>query len=236
MNVERPELRLVREKLESVLAPELAASILFEALTESGGRPPSTGEATLALVEGPLARVLGRRVRTTERDVIVSDLVELLRAIVGPALTPAQPIHVAKYRREHEPTLEVTRDRGAVSVLVLAGKEDLATRLEATLGPGRVSARTLTTRAELSALLGRDSRFPAIVLVDAVEFPAIEPVELADLLERTPAGTVHAIWGGDLPYGSMILGELVERRVPATPLDRREGIEPLLDLVRSRRA
>lgn len=234
MNIERPELRLVREKLESVLSPQLASSILFEALAEVGGRPPASGEATLALVEGPLARVLGRRVRGTEGDVIMGELLEMLRAIVGPVLTPVTPMSRAQVR-ELEVTLEIALDKGAVGVLVLAGKEDLAMRLEAALGPGRVATRTLTTGGELTTAM-RSGRVPPIVLVDAVEFPSIEPVDLAKLLERSPPGTVHAIWGADLAYGSVVLGELVERRIPATPLDRREGIEPFLDLVRSRRA
>lgn len=234
MNAERPELKLVREKLESVLAPALASSVLFEALAEVGGRPPTSGEATLALVEGPLARVLGRRVRGAEADVIVDELVATLRMIVGPAVTPATPMS-RQQLRELEVTLEIPLDRGAVAVLVLAGKEDLALRLEAALGPARVATRTVTTQSELASRIG-SGRLPPIVLVDAVEFPTIEPVELARMLERSTPGTIHAIWGADLAYGSMVLAELVARRLPATPLDRREGIEPFLDLVRSRKA
>lgn len=234
MNLERPELKLVREKLESLVAPELASSILFEALAEVGGRPPASGEATLALVEGPLARVLGRRVRGAEADLIIDELVGMLRMIVGPAATPIAPMSRAQVR-DLEITLEISLDKGAVAVLVLSGREDLAMRLEAALGPGRITTRTFTTHDELSARV-KGGRLPPIVLVDAVEFPSIEPVDLATLLQRSPKGTVHAIWGADLAYGSMVLGELVQRRIPATPLDRREGIEPLLDLVRSRRA
>jgi hypothetical protein len=233
MNVERPELRLVREKLESLLAPELASSILFDALAEVGGAPPASGEATLALVEGPLARVLGRRVRKAEADVIVRELVDTLRVIVGPALTPVQPMTREKVR-ELEITLEIQIGRGAVGVLVLSSKPDLAMRLEAALGPGRISTRTLATGAMLESQL-RAAELPPIVLVDAVEFAPVEPVELAAVLKRSRKGTIHAIWGADLAYGSMVLGELLARRVPATPLDRREGIEPFLDLVKSRR-
>lgn len=233
MNLERPELRLVRERLESVLAPELAASILFEALAEVGGLPPASGEATLALVQGPLARALARRARSADAELIVSELNEILHQIVGPAVTPATPMTRTKMR-ELDATLEIQLGKGAVAVLVLAGKRDLAMRLEAALGPGRIATRTLSTLAEAIAHL-RAATFPPIVLVDSVEFPAIEPVDLAAALRESPAGTVHAIWGADLAYGSVLLGELVERRVPATPLDRREGIEPFLDLVRSRR-
>ena len=106
MNPERPELRLVREKLESVLAPELASSILFESLGEVGGMPPATGEATLALVEGPLARVIGRRVRGAEGKMIVTELIDLLRQIVGPTMTPVTPLSRAQVR-ELEITLEM---------------------------------------------------------------------------------------------------------------------------------
>ena len=234
MNLERPELRLVREKLESVLAPDLASSVLFEALAEGDGRPPATGEATLAFVEGALRRVLGRRIRGETGTLILTDLTELLTAIVGPQLTPVSPMHRGKVVRDMDVTFEITRDKGAVVVLVVGGRDALAARLEAALGPGRIATRTVTTQHELEGQLR--ASFPPIVLIDAMEFPSIEPVALAMLLERSPPGTIHAIWGADLAYGSMLLGELLARRVSATPLDRREGIEPLLDLVRSRRA
>lgn len=233
MSLERPELRLVREKLESVLAPELATSVLFEALAEVGGQPPASAEATLALVEGPLSRVLRRRVRGPDGDLIVAELVELLNQIARPALTSVTPAARGK-ARELDITLEIQLGPGAVAVLVLGANENLAMRLEAALGPRRIATRTLSTLGELKAQL-RAAAFPPIVLVDSVEFPTIEPAELAAALQQSPAGTVHAIWGADLAYGAVVLGELVERRMPATPLDRREGIEPFLDLVRSRR-
>lgn len=233
MNLERPELRLVREKLESLLAPELASSILFDALAEVGGMPPASGEATLALVEGPLARVLGRRVRGGEGDLIVAELVEMLRVIVGPSVTPAVPMTREKVR-ELEITLQIQLGVGAVGVLVLSGKNDLAMRLEAALGPGRIMTRTISSANALDTALAA-AEGPPVILVDAVEFPSIEPNDLAASLGRSPKGSVHAIWGADLAYGSMVLGELVAKRVPATPLDRREGIEPFLDLVKSRR-
>lgn len=234
MNLERPELRLVREKLESVLAPALASSVLFEALADGDGRPPSTGEGTLAFVKGPLARVLARKIRGETGTVIVKDLTEMLEAIVGPQLTPVSPAHRNKVVRDMDVTFEITRDKGAVPVLVLASQDALAARLEAALGPGRISTRTVSTKHELEGQLKKTS-FAKILLVDAIEFPSIEPVALAALLQSSPPGTIHAIWGADLAYGSVLLGELLEKRVPATPLDRREGIEPLLDLVRSRR-
>jgi hypothetical protein len=234
MSLERPEMRLVREKLESVLAPTMASSVLFDALAEVGGRPPGNGEATLALVEGPLARVLARRVRGLDGDAIIEELIETLRVVVKPVATPATPELRARFR-ELDATLEVTPTEGAVPVLVLAGNDNLAMRLEAVLGPGRIATRTLYTRGELIGQL-KSSSTPQIVLIDATEVPAIEPVDLAALLSGTRPGTVHAIWGADLAYGAAALTQLVEQKVPATPIDRKEGIEPFVDLVRSRRA
>jgi hypothetical protein len=136
--------------------------------------------------------------------------------------------------RDLEVTLEIQIGRGAVGVLVVSNKPDLAMRLAATLGPGRITTRTISSVAALEQQL-RVAEYPPIVLVDSVEFAALEPRDLAAVLQRSPKGTVHAIWGADLAYGSMVLAELVERRIGATPLDRREGIEPFLDLVKSRR-
>jgi hypothetical protein len=227
MNVERPELRLVREKLESVLAPALAQSALFEALAEAGGRPPTSRDAVVALIEGPLCKALSRRLDAEDLDALVKEIVETVERVfaAAPPLAKGRP-------RELEITLEITRGKGAVGVLVFSGSDDLAARLEVALGPDRVAARTCTNRNEVESLLR--GNVPPILLVDSVDFPPIEPVELAELLASAPRGTVRAIWGADLGYGSVVLGELVERRAPATPLDRREGIDPLLDLVRSR--
>jgi hypothetical protein len=234
MNFERPEMRLVREKLESVLAPTMASSVLFDALAEVGGRPPTTGEATLALVEGPLSRVLARRLRGVEGDALIEELVETLRMVVKPAMTPAAP-PLRMRPRESDPTLEVTPTEGAVPVLVLAGSDNLAMRLVAVLGPGRIATRTLYNKAELTGQL-RSSSTPQIILIDATDVPAIEPADLATLLSGTRPGTVHAIWGTDLAYGSAVIAQLAEHKVSATPIDRKEGIEPFVDLVRSRRA
>jgi hypothetical protein len=227
MNLERPELRLVREKLESVLSPGLVQSALFEALAEVGGRPPTSQAAIVALVDGPLRRALKRRLDDDD----LGSLIEEILAAIQLAFASSPPPNKGR-PRDMEVTLEITRGKGAVGVLVISGTDDLAARLQVALGPSRVAARTCTTREEIETLLHGIA--PAIILVDAVEFPPVEPVELAELMAAASRSTVRAIWGADLGYGSVVLGELVERHAPVTPLDRREGIEPLLDLVRSR--
>lgn len=229
MNIERPELRLVREKLESVLAPALAQSALFEALAMAGGRPPTSRDAVIALIDGPLRKALARRVDEDDLEHLLAEIVEAVERVFA-----ASPAPQKGRFRELEITLQITRGKGAVAVLVFSGSDDLAARLEVALGPDRVAARTCTSRAEIESLLR--GNVPPILLVDAVEFPPVEPVELAELLAGAPRGTVRAIWGADLGYGGVVLGELVDRHVPAMPLDRREGIDPLLDLVRSRGA
>ncbi len=227
MNVERPELRLVREKLESVLAPAIAQSALFEALAEAGGRPPTSHDAVVALIDGPLRRALTRRLTADDLDPLLSEIVLAVGRVFA-----SNPVPQKGRFRELEITFQITRGKGAVAVLVFSGSDELSARLEVALGADRVAPRTCTSRAEIEALL--EGNAPPILLVDAVEFPPIEPVELAELLATAPRGTVRAIWGADLGYGSVVLGELVDRNVTATPLDRREGIDPLLDLIRSR--
>jgi hypothetical protein len=76
---------------------------------------------------------------------------------------------------------------------------------------------------------------PAIVLVDASDFPSIEPTDLAAAMGKA-GEAVRAIWGADLPYGQGVLAAAQRLGIPTTPLDRREGIAPLMDLVRSRRS
>ena len=227
MNVERAELRLVREKLESILAPDLAHAVLFEALSALGGRPPTSETSVIALIDGPLRRALARRLDPDDIEHLIAEMVDEVQRVFAAAPSPQN----GRFR-ELEVTLAIHRGKGAVGVLVFSGSDDLAARLQIALGPDRVAARTCTSRAEVDALL--KGNVSAILLVDSVDFPPIEPVELAERIAAAPPGTVRAIWGTDLGYGGVVLGELLARHSSVTPLDRREGIEPLLDLVRSR--
>lgn len=224
MSAERAELRLIRESLESVVAPQVVSSVIFEALSAAGGQIAEGAEGALAFVDGPVRRALQKRLGD-DADPIVDELARMLSQI-APAKRPSA--------RELDVTREVYLDARPVIVFVISSSSGFADQLQAALGEQRVTTVLVPSLEHLHRHL--QVAAPPIVLVDAAEFAPIEPDDLASALVRLPSTTVRAIWGADLPFGGAVLRALVARKVPATPLDRREGIDPLLDLVRSRRA
>lgn len=220
---ERAELRLVRESLEAVVSPAIVSAVVFEALAAVGGRLSADPGAVAELVDGPLRHALRARLGD-DADPVIDDALRIVKSVAGAARPTG---------RDADVTRPVVLDARPVIVLVVASGTGFAMQLQAALGSARVTTVPVATLDELT-VEARGSE-PHIVLIDAADFAPIEPDQLAGALEALPGTTVRAIWGADLPYGGAALRALVARRAPATPLDRREGIDPLLDLVRSRR-
>lgn len=223
MSLVRPELRMVRESLEAVVSPSIVSTVLFEALERTGGQLPTGPEAIREFANGALRHALVHRIGANG-NAICDDVVAMLLAIAP------QPIVDA--RRDFDITREVVIDDRPVFVVVIAGSGALAGRLQAALGPAMMTAIPTTSMEQLHQHIAVGA--PQVVLIDAADFANIEPDTLALVLEQLPATTVRGIWGADLPYGVAIIRALAARGSPVTPLDRREGIAPLLDLVRSR--
>lgn len=221
MVAESAELRLVRESLEAVVAPAIVSAVIFEAMARSEGGLSEDPGALQAFVGGPLRDALRARVGD-DADPTIDGVLQMIAAI--PARRPG---------RELDITRELVLDARPVVVFVVSSAATFAMQLQASLGAARITAvpvpslDVLTRQAQLGV--------PHVVLIDAAEFAPIEPDQLAAALEQLSATTVRAIWGADLPFGGAVLRALVARRAPATPFDRREGIDPLLDLIRSRR-
>ena len=216
------ELKVVRESLEGLVAPEVAASLLFEALSALG-ELPSSGQGIRALVDGPLRALLCHQLG----DDAGTDAVDQILSRLGGA-------QQLRSGRDQDITKNVALSTDAVVVLLVSGSRAFLERLLATLGPGHVAP---VYASSLDELAKRAARLPpAIIIVDAADFPAIEPAELAGTLGTLPPDAVRAIWGVDLPYGMALLAATQRLKLATTPLDRKEGIAPLVDLVRSRRA
>lgn len=221
---ERPELRLVRERLESVLSPTVAGAALFEALGASP--PPTSAQTTLALVTGPLTTALTARLGSEQAHLLIDEITVAL----GPALS--QEGSDGRPPRG-DTTLEIPLSgAGKLLVIVLSSSESMATQLEGALGTERVSAVAVRTAMGLRRAL--DAIAPGVVIVDAATFPTIEPAEVATTLSQLPRAVLRAIWGSDLPYGAVTMTECAQLGVTVTPLDRREGTAPLIDLLRAR--
>jgi hypothetical protein len=257
------EVRLLREALEGVVARQLVTPILFEALEPYGNLLPTGAEGLLDMVRGPLAEVVSRRIGGVEADEVVRRAEQLIAGASGGLDTTRRPIAPARERerqtapppvpddarrrgstatstlppptgRERDATELVPTTRDAVTVLVVAGGGGLALRLTASLGSRRVAPFVLGTLTAIRDYLSGVGA-PNILLVDATDFPPIAPEELSLVLRRGPRTMVRAIWGADLPYGRSLVATVDQATVPVVGLERSHGVDPLLDLIRSRR-
>ena len=229
---EAPELRLIRETLEGVMHPSTASTVFFEALEASGGQLPRDAGEALALVRGPLATILAERLGAQDRDAILAPLEEMLGAIARTAPEPRQPRR--RPSRHDETTRNVELSSETLPVFVLSADKRLGELLKTALGPDVLSAVWVGDSEMLHLRMSQIP--PALFVVDASNFPAVEPLELVQTLAAMEQEIVTALWGADLPYGQSLLVAAQNASVTLTPFDRREGVEPLMDLVRSRRA
>jgi len=222
---EAPEIRLIRESLEGVLHPSAASTLFFEAMQVRGGELPDGPREALDLVNGPLRDAL--RDKLGNDGEALADQIGMLLSSIGREVRK-------RPSRHDEQTRAVNLSDETMPVFVLTASETLVAQLHASVGPKVITpvhaADTATLRQRLAQLA------PSFVLIDASEFPAIEPEDLAEQLERLPDEIVKALWGADLPYGQGVMGAAHRLGFTLTPFDRREGIEPVIDVIRSRKA
>lgn len=230
---EAPEIRLIRETLEGVLHPSTASTLLFEALAEHGGTVPTTHAEILSLVRGPVATRLTDRLGEDMTQSLLDQLTMMLGAIAPPPSEGGRPVRRRPSRHE-EQTRNVELSSETLPVFVLSSSREFSAKLSAALGPHVMSTVHVADAAMLRERI--DQIAPAFVLVNASDFPAIEPRELVEQLAALPADLVKAIWGADLPYGMSVIAAAQAHGVHLTPFDRGEGIAPLMDMIRSRRA
>jgi hypothetical protein len=222
MTQESHDIRLVREVLEGVLAPKLAQAVLFEALG-SARELPNTTTDLLHLVRGPVHESVQERAGSSQATAVVARLEHMLARRLSQPPPPA----------DGDATVAVPTHEEAVHMLIVASGPWFGGRLSAALGPERVAPAYASHAAALEGAW--DAHFPAVVLVDATDFPAIDPGALAAGLRGLPGTTTVAIWGSELPYGRKVRFALEEGGVGAMAFEQAGGIDPLLDLIRSRR-
>ena len=218
MSAER-DWQTVRDALENTLSSRTAGAVLFEALSRRGGEVPTSREELLTFLRGELKETLA--VRHGPETTLLDNIERLLDR---PSASTSGL----------ETTREVPILTNAVLVFVLAGDTTMARSIDAALGPARVTIRAVSSEESFLRLL--QDQAPALVILDGASFPAIEPSHIAGLLNALPESSVRAVSGIDTPYGSAALAALSGAHIRCTPIDRREGIDPLLDLIRSRRS
>lgn len=233
---ESAEIRLVREVLEGFLAPRIASLVMFETLADP---LPESPDELLVVIRGRLNQSLARRVGLEDANAVIRRLESLLKrgdasgmAPLGSMARDAPPPAAA--RMDPDVTQAIPLSTRPVTVLVVSGGPQLERRLAASLGPQRVAPSSVQDEATLRRY--SESRGIALVLVDATDFPSLDPRIVASCLGLLPHSTSRAVWGAELPYGRSIVRACEAADTSVIALSRSEGIEPLLDLVRSRRA
>lgn len=221
---------IVRSALAHSTSPTKTSALLFEALGSYGDQVPETVEELMALVHGPLWKALVQHLGEEEATDIVARIEGELRDDRTILMDEADLVTVAE-PVGRDATTAVPTSTAAVPVTVVSSGSGFAERLVAALGPRRVSARAVGAIESLSAL----QETPAIVIVDATDFAPIEPADLSQALSTLPSTTAHVIWACDLPYGRRTVDAMHADNLANVALPRDEGVEPLLDLIRSRR-
>ncbi|MDH5492926.1 MAG: hypothetical protein OEY14_13310, partial [Myxococcales bacterium] len=64
---------------------------------------------------------------------------------------------------------------------------------------------------------------------------AIDTDEMVRSLQELHRSTALVVWAANLPYGRSILRALGKAKATAVALSQGDGLDPLLDMIRSRR-
>lgn len=208
-------IRLLRESLEEELPLGVASGVLFRALSAWGPRIPSTFIEVVELLDGPLFDALAQRVGA-ER---AGELKGLLERRLRLAELPTGTFASSELRHfEENTTRALPKMRGAVPLRVASGTPTLAVLVASTLGPTRVRG----AQADDS---------DALLLVDATDPPRWSDAKMRAIARGAP---LTLLWGADTDAGRHLSSMLVSEGVTPMQFDTEHGVEPLLDVLRSR--
>lgn len=255
-------IKAVREVLESMLPRALARSAMAEALSEAEG--PATAESLHQLVHGQLQSNLSGRIPDEVRDALMARLNQIVGpSQVGtrPRATIPDNPETARLFATHPETrtgaratdLELKIDseipmdfehdpqaterlqfagRRSVPVVAVAATESLERSLRGELRQS-FSCRTVRSDAELRKAAFSDA--PLLVIVDASDPPRSDVRALAIAIQKLPNNVVTVIWGSERRFGTTLLAALEGTKARLVRVPKSEGLDPLLDLIASRR-
>jgi hypothetical protein len=229
----RAELVMVREALEGVVSPTVATTLLFDALESSGRPPPGSLEDMRVFVQGPLDAAVRRRLRESDALEIRDRLGTLFtRAIAGDSFE--LDVDVDGDATGGTETAQMTVVSRPVPVVVLSAREAFAERLVVCLGEDRVKTIAVADDTALSKAVFAYSAL--VVVLDGAAPTAVDLAALAGALRRLPNGATTIVWASETEGGASICAGLERAGAAAVTLGRADGIEPLLDLILSRRS
>lgn len=225
--------QIIHRSLLRALDPTTAADVLSDAC-DAVGAVPETPADTLAMVRGPMRGLLEQRVSPRAAHAVI-ELIE--NALCTDRLDDPDTAEV-----EDERLVEQTRQGDDATARFAT--EIIPVRA-VVVASGRRVVRALSSLGEESVipvparsieqLRGAMHPPPPFVLVDASDFPAIAPDEIFEVTARLPAYTTRVLFGSELPFGRTFAQSIALHGRIWVTLQLRNGMGPLLDLVRARR-
>ncbi len=224
-------MHVVRDVLEALVEPAVAAKAIFEALDEpDAGGVPQDAESVMTFARGPLARRLEQRVGSE----VVSALLAKLDSAVHADHAIEVDIELAFDDDAPDAATRLVRSSGGpVKVAVVAGAGRFVRPLTLALGPQRVAATPVRDVGSIGLLAG--ALAPDVVIVDGADAPAgSSPDEVARCLAALNPTPLLLIWCADTPWAGQVSTALSIAGASFTSVPQTEGVGPLLDYIRSR--
>ncbi len=222
------EMAVIRESLEGMLAAEVASKVIFEALEPYGGDLPS-GEGLARFVETELKLSLTARAGHEIAQDVTSRISSVLHLLIPGKGDDAEAD--PPWQRQ---TAELSLVRGSVRVAVVSATSGMDRRLLAAMGE-RVMPMGVRRVSRL-AVVATDLH-PQIVLIDGADPPPDRAADLLGPLGLLADEALVVVFGAGEPWAQQAVQTIEAMGVGApklVELDRREGVDPLLDLIRSR--
>jgi len=226
------ELQLVRDRLGIALGEDAAAAVFMAALEIYGGRLPRTVEQVERFVDGPLRTSLTQLADQGTADRVVQRLLSGSLSTVPPGIEvsgthPRRPASVLE-----ETT--VGARTGPVRLVVIARSPRLAERLRLSVGADDVAVGVATDPQQGGRLAHEVNA--SMVIIDGTDVPPGGADDYVDGLGGLASDVLLLLWTEGGPEAERLQTGLEFCSLRVTVMDRREGVHPLIDIVRSRRS
>ncbi len=133
---------------------------------------------------------------------------------------------------EGRSTLQVPGALGPTQVAVVSGNASLEVALREAMAAQVVQVNTLVNPKKVEEKFGLWC--PSIVVVDAIDPVRDDNGLLIPWLGQQSREFTTVVWGHDQPWGIHFCQRLQQAKVPYVPFDRREGVQPLAEMIQSR--